>query len=1164
MEFSVLGPLVLREDGEDLELPGARRRAVLLRLLIDAGRVIPASRLADDVWDGAPPPGAAATLQSHISYLRRIVGRNRLLTRSAGYVLTIGDGDEIDRDLAEDDVASGRVSLERGDADTAAQQLRRALGRFRGPALADVAETSWGHGAATQLEELRVLAVETLLEVELVRGRHRDVIARAELALTEHPLREHLWVLLITALYRDGRQADALRAYQRVRSTLAEELGIEPGQELRNVETAVLLQDDRLEPATTPSSASTLATLPTGVVTFLLTDVAGSTRLWEEEGARMADALAHHDEIIAVAVSAHGGVLLKARGEGDSTFSVFRRASDAASAAVELQARLQTASWPTASPVEVRVALHTGEAQERDGDYFGRAVNRAARLRSVAQASQVLVSQSTSVLLIDEPPSGYRIVDAGVVALQDLERPEPVYVLVTEGGVDAVPTLDRTHGNLPALLSDLIGRQQEVEELAGPLSARGLVTLVGPGGVGKTHLAIEAASRAAPGCPGGAWIVDLSGVVDAAQVTGVVAAALGVVPQPGRPVGHGLVERLRARRAILVLDNCEHLLDEVAALVATILGPETSCTLLATSRQPLGVPGEHIMTVAPLEVPSAADDASQHGCAAMQLFTERARAARPDFALTTDNAAIVARLCRRLDGLPLAIELAAARVRSFTPAEIESHLEQRFNLLRAGRSVPHRHQRLVDAIDWSYGLLDDDERRLLRGLSAFTGGCDVDAVISVFGDGAEGAPVTEVLDRLVEKSLVVAVPHGNRTRYRMLETIRDFARSRLEEVGDAEQVRRRCAEFVAELVAECSERLLSPNEADGIDTLARELDNVRAAQAWAIRAGDVDLALSMIVPLFWSGGHDVTHAAMAAALPALGMPGARTHVEYPLLLACAAWLCTIFGLDAAPEDLLTEADAASLDSPASVRCLVLNGIVARLLYTGQLDEAERQCARLIEVAASTSDPLVTFYASSHRASIGFIRRTDITAAAAQELAAAATLGRPSLLGIAHFHLGWAQTDLAAAVRHLERGLVLVGSVRNEFLRSVGLNMQAIVHAKNQDHGTALRVLLGGARTAWAAGDNMNLQLNLNYIASILAAHGHDEAAYLLREAAPSRVGAPLMEDSLTTALIDLPARLDTDLRADLKGRAASMTTTDLVDLASLEVEALLEVLRPSG
>jgi DNA-binding SARP family transcriptional activator len=500
MRFDILGPATVTTSDGEVVLAAAKPRALLVRLLIEPNHVVPAEQLVEDLWDGAPPRSANQTLQTYVSQLRKVLGADRLLTLGSGYRIVVEPG-ELDTERFEQGVVAGRTALAKGDCAAAADGLRQALTEWRGMALGDVAGLSWATTEAARLEDLRLSAIESLLEAQLALGETTEVVARAEAEVAAHPLRERVWAHLITAYYREGRQADALGAYRRLKRLLADELGIDPSPELRELESAVLSQ-------TVPLGERRWVdrrTLPTGVVSFVLTDVVGSTELWESAPDDMADALARHDLLIRSAVDTYDGVFLKSRGEGDSTFSVFQRATDAVSAARAALDSLAAEAWPPRTPIHVRTAIHTGEALERDGDYYGRAVNRVARLREVARADQIVLSQATAELVLDHLPDDCRLVDGGTQELRNLSRPETIYRLEVTT-LPSTPEVVPDTMPLPRRLSSrplfgFIGRAAELGELSKRVDEalageRRVVLLSGEPGIGKTALAFEAARAA--------------------------------------------------------------------------------------------------------------------------------------------------------------------------------------------------------------------------------------------------------------------------------------------------------------------------------------------------------------------------------------------------------------------------------------------------------------------------------------------------------------------------------------------------------------------------------------------------------------------------------------------------------------------------------------------
>src|SRR5882757_4009527 len=521
--------------------------------------------------------------------------------------------------------------------------------------------------------------------------------------------------------------------------------------------------------------------LPTGTVTLMLADIEGSTGLWEADREAMTAAVAQLDRTITELVGAHRGVRPVEQGEGDSFVVAFTRASEATACALELQRA------PLA-PIRLRIGIHTGEVQLRDeGNYIGPTINRTARLRELAHGGQVVLSGVAQVLAGDLLPAGAWLTDLGTHQLRDLPQPERVVQLCHPELRSEFPPLRTTkvaHSQrLPVQLTNFIGRQAELAELQRLLDVDRAVTLTGAGGVGKTRLAIEVASRSADLFGNEVWYVDLAPIADPELVAVTVARTLGLADRPGLSTMDALEKFIGERRILVLLDNCEHLIDAVAVLVVGLVSACPRLTLLATSREPLGVAGEVTWRVPSL--PLAGE--------AVELFTDRARLARSDFVVTDRQVATVEEICRRLDGMPLAIELAAARVRALSLADIVDGLHDRFRLLTGGaRNAVRRQQTLRASVEWSHALLTGPERVLFRRLAVFVGGFALDAAQSVCG-GTDLADyqVFDQLGLLVDKSLVVTENSSDRTRYRLLETVRQFAQEKLSESGEADAVRSR-------------------------------------------------------------------------------------------------------------------------------------------------------------------------------------------------------------------------------------------------------------------------------------------------------------------------------------------------------------------------------------
>jgi len=622
--------------------------------------------------------------------------------------------------------------------------------------------------------------------------------------------------------------------------------------------------------------------LPVGTVTFLLTDVEGSTRLWEAVPQVMRAAIARHYEVLDEAISCHGGVRPVEQGEGDSVVAAFARASDAVAAATDVQRVFAREAWPAGAALRVRIALHTGEALRRDaGNYFGQAIIRCARLRAIAHGGQTVVSHTTRDLALDRLPDGVQLVDLGVHRLRDLGRAEQVFGLIHPELPAQFPplrSLATMPTNLPSELTSFVGRHSELTQIGKLLGQARLLTLTGAGGCGKTRLALQVAADALDGYPDGVWWVALAPVEDPALVASAVIAALGLREAPGRSLVDVLVEYLAARQVLLVLDNCEHLLEACAALVDALLRGCASLTILATSRAPLGVPGEITWRVPSMAVPAEPVGQSIESLRqfdAVSLFIDRARQVRPNFAITADNAPAVAQICDDLDGIPLAIELAAARVRMMAPDQICRALGDRFRLLTGGaRTVMPRQQTLQASLDWSHDLLCAEERTVLRRLAVFAGGWTLDAAEQVCSDASiDRYAILDLLTALVDKSLVTTDEHGPETRYWLLQTVRQYSTARLINAGELDPLRQHHLTYYLALAERAEPQLLSAGPDNPVmDSLAIELPNLRAALDWtATTDPSAGLRLVNALVLFWQCGrfHE-GEAAYARALDAAG------------------------------------------------------------------------------------------------------------------------------------------------------------------------------------------------------------------------------------------------------------------------------------------------------
>lgn len=688
--FCLLGPVSVWHNGAPVTLGGPRHRRLLAVLLLSADRAVPTGRLVEALWGDAPPASAAAMVHVRVSELRSALRSFRpdtqagVTNEAGGYVLQLGD-DELDVDRFAELVADGLAALDRGDAVTALAHLTAGLALWRGPALGEFHDEAFAADSVARLEILWQQAWEARIQAELDRGRHAQVLGELEAAIRAHPFREPLWAHLMTALYRSGRQADALAAFRRARAQLADHLGLDPSPQLQAIHQAIL----------------------------------------------------NHDPVLLGPVS-------------------------------------------------------------------------AAASRRPAEANT------------DPPP-----------------------------------------GNLPTPLTAFIGRARELAEVLTTLRRSRLVSVTGMGGVGKSRLAIEVGLRCTSDYPGGVWWVELAPVQHPGLVAQVVAATLGLREHGHRDAAQVLVNHLTGRDTLIVFDNCEHVLAEVADLVNELLAVCPRLHVLATTRERLGINGEvlHLLSGLSVSAVGVADTALVRRFDAVRLFEDRARAVRPDFVLGETTAAAAAEVCRQLDGLPLAIELAAARVNALSVADIAARLDDRFRLLRqAPRGGLARHQTLQAAVDWSFELLSPREQNLFIRLCVFAGGFTLHAVEVLGTEGVDdGTTVIEPLVALVDKSLVaMSEPGTGPQRYWLLETIRTYGQVRLNQSGQIDAVRDRHAGYYLEVVKNARSLVLGPGQATQLDLLEVELGNIRAALAWLLHTGEAASALHLagwLYPLWDRHGH---------------------------------------------------------------------------------------------------------------------------------------------------------------------------------------------------------------------------------------------------------------------------------------------------------------------
>ncbi len=586
------------------------------------------------------------------------------------------------------------------------------------------------------------------------------------------------------------------------------------------------------------SPFSTEVPAPTGTVSYLFTDIVGSTPLWDTQPEAMGQALVRHDRILADAFASHDGYVFSIAGDGYG--AAFPSAQAAVDAAVIIQSELAETDWPESAKLTVRMGVHTGESEERDGNYFGTEVNKAARVMSAAQGGQLVVSSVTADLLRSR--SDVELLDLGSVALTGLGDTVHLFGVSTEtfGWLDLPLRVKQTSdGNLPLLQTDFVGDIAEMRRRAADLKGRGLITVTGPGGIGKTRAAVEFGWQMIDEFPDGVWLAELAPVSQADSAVAAVASTLAVQPQPGMSTIEAIVDWCLGRRMMLILDNCEHVLDPMAELARALLAGCPTVTVLATSQEPLHIPGENVFHLPSLGIEDS-----------VALFHSRAKSGDNRFEVGPDDTGSVREICRRLDGMPLAVELAAARCRTLSLADVARRLDDRLQLLRSSSRTPvERHRTLLATVEWSYQLLSEDDQMMFDRLSVFAGSFDVEAVVSVLD--YEEYQALELLDHLVDKSMITVDFSSGATRYRLLETLRQYGSSQLAARSEVELWRDRHLAYYTGRAEALHDRWMSSDQAAADEALNAEWDNLRAAHRWALQSRRCDEAQSIIFATSW-------------------------------------------------------------------------------------------------------------------------------------------------------------------------------------------------------------------------------------------------------------------------------------------------------------------------
>jgi predicted ATPase len=872
------------------------------------------------------------------------------------------------------------------------------------------------------------------------------------------------------------------------------------------------------------------------VVTFLFTDVEGSTRRWEADAEGMRTALAAHDAVLRGAIEAHEGWLFKHTGDGVcATFASPRSAVDAAVAAQR------------ALELPVRMGLATGEAELRDGDYFGAVLNRAARVMAAGHGGQILLADSTAGLL-----SGVDLADLGPRRLRDLPTPIGVFQVQADGlrtEFPALRALDVSPGNLRPATTSLIGRESEVAELQAAVKAHRLVTLTGVGGVGKTRLALKVAARLADEFPDGVWFFELAAVTDPAAIPDAVAAVLGITQQPGKSVSESVAAALEGRVRLLVIDNCEHVLDAAADLIEVILAHSATVRVLATSREGLGVPDEQVWPVRSLDAAAGVDSA------AVSLFVERAQGIAPGFSmLDGDEAAAVTEICQRLDGIPLAIELAASRMASMTASEMRDRLDHRFRLLVGSRRGLERHQTLRHAMAWSYDLLDDTEKTVLDRCSVFAGGFDLQSACAVAGsDDLDEYAILEVLDALVRKSLLIADRSSGRTRFSMLETIRQFAEEQLVAGGEASEIRAAHSRYFAGREADILALWDSPRQRAAYGWFTVELANLRTAFRWVADHGDLDVAATLATYAAYLGYLVENYEPMAWAEELIEPARAVDHPRLAFLYAMASQCWNAGRIEAA----VGYADAAQTVIASGRHDEVPYGLEGLLgAVYGVIGQPERWVewcrARLGRGRDTHGITRADLVFALTMAGCG----EEARAAATGLIEAAEATHNPHVLALALYVHGFAfrDADPAGALEALRRGLVIARDSGNRYTETLVADGVSHLETEHGDPLAALDHVMLAIGNFHDAGNTTGVHVALATLAVLFGRLGrHEPAATMAGFAVVSPLAATGLPE-FNTAITRLREVLGEATYESLARKGETMTTAAMVTYAYDQID----------
>jgi predicted ATPase/DNA-binding SARP family transcriptional activator len=849
----ILGPLEVEVDGTTVPVRGAKRRGMLALLAARASTPTSPDAICEAIWPDQPLEAARRSVQTYVSQFRGLFG---VVTHAAGY--------QLDRDTVNVDAYRFEqlvASVVPAGADSSSRQLEDALALWRGPALVEFADQEWAGPLATRWEELRRHAEDLWFAAQRAAGFGEEIIPRLEAACAAEPLRESRWEQLILALADAGRPAEALRAYSRIRTTLRDEMGVSPSRSLQDLQLTLLRQDD--VPAATVSERRgdanrSQAGLAHGegfsqVRALMLSDIEGSTRLVQILGRDYVSVLERHHRIIRGVVAGHGGV--EEGTEGDSFFVTFGSAADAIQAAVAMQRAFSSESFPRETVVRVRIGIHLGEVTDSEAGLVGTAVHHAARVAAVGHGGQIVVTDLARRMA--DAGDGVGFVALGEHVVRDVGRIF-LHQVVAEGLTSTFPplrTASVSRASVPAPLSSLIGRDREVREVVDRLRVHRLVTLSGAGGCGKTRMAMAVAATISD--VSDVWYVELVDVVDGSQVVATIATTVGVDPSIDAVAG-----LVGDRCVLLVVDNCEHLLRDAGTVIGTLLQRCARLVVLATSREPLAVVGESVYRVPSLQVPLPGSPLDEILLSdAVRLFEDRAALVRPGYRVSESDAAAVQSICEHLDGIPLALELAAARAAVMTPAEIEARLGDRFRLLTGRTGTALGRQQLLQAtVEWSHRLLTPAEQEHFALLAVFPSGFTIDGAVAVAGDASDEYETVDAITALRDKSLLDMVPSPHGTRFRFPETIRQYARGIFLDRDDVDTVRMRHAHHFHTLGARLFQ---GPRPGEFDQWLAQwtlNADSFMAAADW-LAERDPRRAVELLWAMYFVDATAVTHIA---------------------------------------------------------------------------------------------------------------------------------------------------------------------------------------------------------------------------------------------------------------------------------------------------------------